>query len=463
MGLTARMAVSLLLFGLFTQIMAATPAYTVEEAVSLAKKQNPDIAIARQQMEAARGGAIEARSGFLPSVVSSGFLRKRERQESSRLRNHDYNASVRVIQNVYTGGALTSQLAIARLNEERRAQEFQAVVERVAMDVRVAFYELLLNRAKIGVREQSVRVLEEELKTQRDRFAAGLVGELNVRRAEVALANERPELIEANTRLNLSFLRLNELFGGDSSPNSSPEFEAKGELRYRSHRPNLSECLAYANVHRPELKAREKSIEIEDHQILLDQSELRPRVEAFSGYELYNEIDPEVGRDLNHGYVVGLNAMWPLFDGFATKGRVKATRARREAAVYALEAARLTVASEVRSAFLDLEQAERVLETETRNVQNADEALEMAKANLGAGLGTQLEILQAATDVTRTRTTRLSAFYLHNAAMARLARACAREPAALGFQAANPTERVKRSKKSRVRRESNAPSRFSTR
>ena len=112
---------------------------------------------------------------------------------------------------------------------------------------------------------------------------------------------------------------------------------------------------------------------------------------------------------------------------------MQATRARREAAAQALAATRRAVASEVRSAFFDLEQAERVLETETENVQTADEALDMAKANLGAGLGTQLDILQAASDVTRTRTTRLGAIYLHNVAIARLARACASSAEALDF------------------------------
>jgi outer membrane protein TolC len=156
-------------------------------------------------------------------------------------------------------------------------------------------------------------------------------------------------------------------------------------------------------------------------------------VEAFAGYEVYSERDPEVGPEFNHGFVVGLNGTWHIFDGYATRGRMQATRARREAAVHALEAAKLSVSSDVRSAFLDLQQADRVLQSETRNVQNADEALEIAKANLGAGLGTQLDVLQAATDVTRTRTTRLSAIYLHNVALARLARATAREPDSLGF------------------------------
>jgi hypothetical protein len=49
------------------------------------------------------------------------------------------------------------------------------------------------------------------------------------------------------------------------------------------------------------------------------------------------------------------------------------------------------VASEVRSAFFDLQQADRVLESETKNVQTADEALDMARGNFAAGLGTQLD------------------------------------------------------------------------
>jgi len=420
----------------WTTVSHAEPSYTVEEAVALAKKQNAEIAIAAKQVEAARGGLIEARSGFLPSVISTGLMRKRESQEASRLRPEDYDASVRVVQNLWTGGAISSQLTIARLIEEKRTLEYQALVNRVAMDVRLAFYELLLNRAKIRVREQSVGVFREELKTQRERLSAGIVGALNVSRAEVALANEQPELIDAETSLENSYLRLSELLGVNSRGSAaSSRFEAAGQLQYHPRHPDLNECLAYADVTRPEIKSQEIDVEIENQQLILDRSATRPQVEAFTGYELYSERDPLVGPEFNHGYIVGVNASWHIFDGFATRGRLQATRARREAALHALEAARLSVASDVRSAFLDLQQADRVLESETRNVQNADESLEIAKGNLSAGLGTQLDILQAASDVTRTRTTRLGAFYLHNVALARLARASAREPESLGFAA----------------------------
>jgi len=410
----------------------AGSAYTVEEAVAVAKKQNPEILMAGKQIEAARGGVVEARAGLLPGVVSTGLLRKRQRQEPSTLRPEDYQASLRVVQNLYTGGAVTSQVAIARLIEEKRTLEYQALVNRVSMDVRLAFYDVLLNRAKIRVREQSVGVYEEELKTQRERFETGTVGSLNVSRAEVALANEQPELIDAQTLLQNSELRLGQLIGIDAS-GKPVSAVANGQLQYAPKHPDINECLVYADATRPEIRARQIDVQIETQQLILDQSASRPRVEAFAGYELYSERDPAVGPEFNHGFIIGLNATWHIFDGYATRGRLQATRARRDAALYALEAAKRSVSSDVRSAFLDLQQADRVLQSETRNVQNADEALEIAKGNLSAGLGTQLDILQAASDVTRTRTTRLGAIYLHNVALARLARACAREPDALGF------------------------------
>ena len=84
MRLELRAVAWLIIFALPAPSEAATPAYSSEEAVALAQAQNPEIAIARKQVQAARGGLIEARSGFLPSVVSTGLLDKREHQSQTR-------------------------------------------------------------------------------------------------------------------------------------------------------------------------------------------------------------------------------------------------------------------------------------------------------------------------------------------------------------------------------------------
>src|SRR4051812_17748483 len=114
---------SLVALSVTTHSSAGARLYSMDEALTVAREQNPEVAIARKKLEAARGGLIEARSGYLPSVVSTGLLRERQHQEDSRLRNEDYNAAVRVVQNLYTGGAVSSQVSIARMKLEQQELE----------------------------------------------------------------------------------------------------------------------------------------------------------------------------------------------------------------------------------------------------------------------------------------------------------------------------------------------------
>src|SRR2546423_6904667 len=162
------------------EVIGAVPAYTIEQAVAVTQERNPDILIARKKVVGAHGGFIEARSGFLPSLTSSGLYDKRQTQSETNLRQEDYNAILRLDQNLYTGGAVTSQVAIARLNIDKADYELQENASPLTMDVRITLNELPLNRANVQPREESVRVLDEELKNQQEQLSAGIVGKLNV-------------------------------------------------------------------------------------------------------------------------------------------------------------------------------------------------------------------------------------------------------------------------------------------
>jgi len=119
-GQTPIFAVALLAIGLLVPARAELPSYEIEQGVALADGQNPDIVIARKKLEGTHGGLIEARSGYLPSVISSGFADKRQTQTDTRLRQEDYSASVRALENVYTGGAVSNQVGIAELMIEKQ-------------------------------------------------------------------------------------------------------------------------------------------------------------------------------------------------------------------------------------------------------------------------------------------------------------------------------------------------------
>ena len=176
-----------------------------------AQSRNPHRA---QESTRRAGGLIEARSGYLPWLSSSGLYDKRQtradKPSPGRLQR-DSKARTEPLH-----GRSGHQSGGNRAVEHRQANyDLQETISRVTMDVRIAFNELLLNRAKVGVHQNSVRVFEQELKSEQENFNAGIVGKLNVQRAEVALANEQPEFFNAQTDLKNSYLRLAELFGTD--------------------------------------------------------------------------------------------------------------------------------------------------------------------------------------------------------------------------------------------------------
>ena len=77
-------------------------------------------------------------------------------------------------------------------------------IDQVIATVRQQFYQVILNKALIGVQEESVRLLESQLKDQQNRFEAGTVPRFNVLQAEVALVNQQPALITARNNFRIA-------------------------------------------------------------------------------------------------------------------------------------------------------------------------------------------------------------------------------------------------------------------
>jgi len=85
----------------------------------------PRFLIAQQEGDSGSRCFIEARSGYLPSVSSRRLYDKRQTESQTNLRQEDYNAIVKLEQNLYTGGAVSSQVAIAQLNIAKAITTFR--------------------------------------------------------------------------------------------------------------------------------------------------------------------------------------------------------------------------------------------------------------------------------------------------------------------------------------------------
>ena len=78
---------------------------------------------------------------------------------------------------------------------------------------------------------------------------------------------------------------------------------------------------------------------------------------------------------------------------------------------------------EVRTAYSNFIEADEVLKSQEKVLEEAEEALRLARARSEAGTGTQLDVLSAQTALTEARTTQIQALRDYSVARARLERA----------------------------------------
>src|SRR5206468_9695041 len=137
-----------------------------------------------------------------------------------------------VRQVIFSGGRVPLQIRSADFQRDSSYYAFRNAIDQVIATVRQQFYLVLLDRALIGVQEESVRLLQSQLQDQQNRFEAGTVPRFNVLQAQVALSNQLPQLITARNNYTISQLQLAKTLGLDFNPKRGDQapLEAVGEL-----------------------------------------------------------------------------------------------------------------------------------------------------------------------------------------------------------------------------------------
>ena len=98
-------------------------------------------------------------------------------------------------------------------------------------------------------------------------------------------------------------------------------------------------------------------------------------------------------------------------------------RALYERAGVELDDAGRRIELEVRTAYSNFIEADEVLKSQEKVLEEAEEALRLSRARSEAGTGTQLDVLSAQTALTEARTTQILALHGFSVARARLERA----------------------------------------
>ena len=337
------------------------------------------------------------------------ILKEIRNSSSSPVQDQSWNVTIEVRQVLYAGGQIQAAIRIAQFAQDTAYFQLRDTIDQIIATVRSQFYDVLLNRSLITVQEESVRLLEQQLQDQQNRFEAGTVPRFNVLQAEVALANQRPLLIQARNNYLLAQIQLAKTLGSDPGPGGKPGFVCVGDLTVPQRHINLPDSLMLARARRPSLKVQRLAILSSAEEIKVELAGYKPQLNAHAGYELRNRNASNEISDTVNGWFLGVTGSWAVFDGFATYGRVKQARSRLEESKSNYEDAEHEVDLEVETAFANLQQAQETIASQQENVREALEAVRLAQERLNAGAGVQLDVLNSQVQLTSARTTELQA------------------------------------------------------
>lgn len=415
---------------------AASPAAPVPDvplqldlrtAITYAVENNFAIRQARERIKEQEGLIVEVKAQALPNVSAIADYTRNDKEISQGAppATQDWTIAIQARQALYAGGGVKAALDAQKVLREAALLDLRSVINSAILEVRTRFYNVLLAREQIKVQEENVKLLEEQLTNARNRFEAGSVSNFEVLRAEVELANAKPQLIRARNSFRTSTDQLRQALGYSNTTKENtrrtPEFV--GTLDFTPSSFDLQTSLDIARVNRPELLRFEKLAQAQERNIDIARAGYRPSVDLVGSYGVYKDRGSNRFDDSLEGWTAGVQSTWAIFDGRATAGRVAQARSQSRQSVLTLNEQTLAVEVEVRSALSSLQEASELAEAAVKVVGQAEEALRLANARYGAGSATQLDVLQAQVSLTQARDNQLQANYSYNVALAALRRA----------------------------------------
>ena len=338
---------------------------------------------------------------------------------NTQLSDISYNISVLGTQLIFNGTTWPS-IRGTFFQRDSAYFAFRNTLDQVIATVKTQFYQIVVNKALIGVQEQSVHLLESQLKDQQNRFEAGTVPRFNVLQAEVALYNQIPQLITAQNNYRISKLVLAKTIGLDFNPlrGENPPLEVVGEMPYIPRTIALVDAIELGKQRRPFLKQARANVLNQIEQVHVALGQFLPSINTTGGGEWVSSPTNSSWHDISKGWIAEVTGSVPIWDSGQIYGQVKQQRALLSEAKISYDDDVRQVELEVQQAYSNLQQDRELIQSQEKNVEQADEALRLAKARLDAGAGTQLDVLNAQVQLLTAQSTRLQALFGYNSALA---------------------------------------------
>ena len=310
---------------------------------------------------------------------------------------NQYNLGLSFSQNLFAGGRIQAQNAVA--NAGRRSAEIELAAQRaqLRLDVTQNYFDAALADRLVALAESSAVQTENVLKQTQLARTVGNVSEFELLRAQVSAANQRPIVIQRQSDREVAYLRLKQLLNipldtpvqlttavdDVAAINSALEAAGLGGDTSATSRATVREAAAAIDAQRGLLKVAK--------------AQRFPTLALISQYgkvafPLTNY--PRSG-DFRTNWTIGLSSQVPLFTGGRIKGEQLVAEANVREAQARYDQIREFAALDSRVTLSNLSQARSAWQASLGTAEQARRAYSIAEVRYKEGISTQLELNDA--------------------------------------------------------------------
>lgn len=405
-------------------VFAATLELDLEETIQRALLTNPSVKIAEYNRKAAKADYSAAKSARGISISlshDSGRGGYADPQYNQQLRiwtkgiDNSHSNSITASLPIFTGGELQGQIGQAKANYRSMLSAEEQAYNEMKETATTGYFNMLNATNMKALRQESVDRLQAHLDNVIAQYNVGIVARADVLRSEVELANAQQNYITASNEYDVAEATLNNIIG---TPLGTTLL-LKDRLQYEPYENDMAYCLAYSEQHRPELKQAEYAIDSAEAALVVARSGHMPKVYANASNNWGGNGSDWPGDD-DENWSVGVTASMNVFDSGVTWSKIHAAQENLAKAKESQRQIKDNVELEVRTDYLSMREAEKRITTAQVAVASAEEDYHIAVVRYQAGVGTNIDVMDAQEALTQAKTNYYQALYNYNTSKAAL-------------------------------------------
>lgn len=405
-------------------VFAATLELDLEETIQRALLTNPSVKIAEYNRKAAKADYSAAKGARGISISLShdsgrgGYADPQYNQQLSiwtKGIGNSHSNSITASLPIFTGGELQGQIGQAKANYRSMLSAEEQAYNEMKETATTGYFNMLNATNMKALRQESVDRLQAHLDNVIAQYNVGIVARADVLRSEVELANAQQNYITASNEYDVAEATLNNIIG---TPLGTTLL-LKDRLQYEPYENDMAYCLAYSEQHRPELKQAEYAVDSAEAALVVARSGHMPKVYANASNNWGGNGSDWPGDD-DENWSVGVTASMNVFDSGVTWSKIHAAQENLAKAKESQRQIKDNVELEVRTDYLNLREAEKRITTTQVAVASAEEDYHIAVVRYQAGVGTNIDVMDAQEALTQAKTNYYQALYNYNTSKAAL-------------------------------------------